>query len=418
MENNIVDNTFKTPHKNKFYYGWIILVACLLLITMTYGIRFSYGVFFTSIEHDFSLNRAITSGIFSVYMLLGCIFAIIGGWLSDRYGPKLVFLTMGFMTCLGLVLTSMTHEFWMLFLTYSLLLSVGTGPTYIISTSVATKWFTKRRGLALAIVTSGVGLGSIWMAPFATYLIADFGWRYSFVIIGIIAFVVIVSCSLVFKRAPSELLNSASKSAYNKTLQSKDSGEFSLKEALKTRNFWVVLSLWFFHGFIFFIVVTHIVPYSTDSGVTAMEAATILSIIGFTSLPSRIVMGIVSDRYGRKRAGLISALFMVLAVILLIQSTGLWTLYLFAVVFGMAYGGLSPSTTAIIGDSFGTRNIGVIMGFIEIGWVTGAAAGPALAGFIFDTTGKYHIAFLFALLAALLIIILFFMLKTKRLPGH
>ncbi len=403
--------------KERFYYGWVIVVLCLLLVTNTYGIRFSFGVFFKSLEQDFDLTRALTSGIFSVYMLLGSVFALAGGWMADRYGPRIVLLIMSGLTFLGLVLSSQVTALWHLFLSYSLLVGIGTGPTYVIATSTATRWFQKQRGLALAIVTCGVGLGSILMAPVAAYLIENYQWRFSFIIIGLIALIILIPCSLFFKKPSGEVIVSSETKGTaavspNSSEVSKDTTEFSLSHALRSRNFWLIGSIWFCYSFCLFTIMTHIVPYATDSGITPLQAASILSVLGFASMPSRIVMGIVSDRFGRKPAGLIGAGLMVVAMVLLIQSPNPWLLYVFAVIFGVAYGGLTPSTTAIVGDTFGVRHIGTIIGTLEIGWMLGAAIGPALAGYIFDNTSNYFLAFLVGIVLSLIIVVLFLLIKT------
>lgn len=409
-----------STNKKQFYYGWVVLVVCLVLITMTYGIRFSFGVFFKPLEQDFGWTRALTSGIFSVYMILGSLFAILGGWVADRYGARKLFMVMGFFAFLGLALTSQAHELWYILLSYSLLVAIGTGPTYAVTTSIATRWFTKRRGLALAIVTSGVGLGSILMAPVAAYLIENYGWRFSFVVIGLIALIIIIPCSLFFKKAPndatalSEDKNQRAPDLNSSEGQQKETGGFSLSQALRSRNFGLIASIWFFYSFCLFTVMTHVVPHAIDLGIAPIQAASILSISGFVTIPSRILTGIASDKLGRKPLALISALLMAAALLWLIFSSSLWMLYLFAAVFGAAYGGLSPSSTAIVGDTFGVRNIGVIMGVLEVGWVFGAAIGPALAGYIFDTTGNYFLAFLFGVLAALIIAVLVLFLKAPK----
>jgi len=147
--------------KTAFYYGWIILAICLIVIAVSYGIRLSFGVFFKSLEQEFAWSRALTSSVFSVYALLGCVFAVLGGWIADRFGPKIVFISMGIFSFLGLAFASLVTEPWQLFLCYGLLVAAGTGSTYPVATSIASRWFPKKRGFAISIVTSGVGLGSI-----------------------------------------------------------------------------------------------------------------------------------------------------------------------------------------------------------------------------------------------------------------
>jgi len=409
--------------KGRFYYGWVVLAACLIILATSYGIRFSFGVFFKSLEQEFGWTRALTSEVFSVYMLLCPVFAIVGGWAVDRYGAKVVVIVLGFFISLSLVLTSRASAPWHLFVSYSLLLAIGTGSVYAITMSMASRWFIKGRGLAVAVVGVGVGLGAILIAPIATYLIASYGWRISYLPIAFMALFIMVPFSLFLKRSPSDIAASARDGKreavnlnYTEGQNSDELKEFTPLEAAKTRNFWLLISTWFCYSFCLFMVMTHIVPHAIDLGISPMQAASILSVIGFASIPSRILAGIASDRFGKKRVAMISALFMAGAMLWLAESTSLWMLYLFAVVFGAAYAGLSPPTTAIVGDTFGLHHIGAILGVLEIGWATGAAAGPALAGHIFDITGTYYLAFLLGMIAALIItgLVLFLSIPTAK----
>lgn len=413
-----MDSSFNSKiTKERFYYGWVVLAACLVFITVSYGIRFSFGVFFKPLETEFGWTRALTSGIFSVYMLLGSLFAIIAGWIADRYGPKTVFLAMGVFNFVGLALTSQAQELWHLFLTYSLLVAVGTGPTYAVATSIGTRWFTQRRGFALSIVTSGVGLGSILMAPVAAALITDYGWRTSYIAIGIIALVIMVPLSFFVRNPPREAVTFASDnkkeagSPHPAAEAGGDTTGFSIRQAVKSRNFLLIISIWFFYSFCLFLVMTHIVRHAIDLNIDPLQAASLISVSGFANIPARILMGLASDRFGRKQTALICAAVMAASMVWLTFSTNLWMLYVFAAVFGAAYGGLSPPTTAIVGDTFGLRHIGLIFGLLEIGWVCGAAIGPALAGYVFDVSGRYDVAFLVGIVAALMIVVLVLFLK-------
>ena len=152
---------------------------------------------------------------------------------------------------------------------------------------------------------------------------------------------------------------------------------------------------------------THIVGQAIDLGNTPIQAALILTFMGAANVPCRILMGFATDRFGKKRIAIICGLFMAGAMLWLTQASSLWMLYVFAIVFGAAYGGLAPPTVAIVGDTFGLRHIGVIFGSLEIGWTAGAAVGPALAGYIFDTTGSYYLAFLLGMIGILIVVVLF-----------
>lgn len=401
--------------KGPSYYGWVILAVCLIFTAISYGIRYSYGVFFQSLEEEFNWSRALTSGVFSVYMVVGAIFAILGGWIADRYGAKMVFLAMGIAGFAGLALTSRANTLWQVLLSFSLLFAAGSGPTYALSTSLITRWFTKGRALALAIVTSGVGLGAIIMAPVASYLIERFDWRTSFLVMGFIA-LLFVPFSFLFKRTAAEIKDTAVKKSGNAEAgkfgrENPNPDGFSITEAVKTRNFRLLIVTWFFFSFCVFIVATHLVRHAIDMGIDPLQAASLISINGAANIPGRLVGGVLSDRWGRRPVALVSASFMVAAYIWLTQSSGLWMLYVFSAVFGAAYGCLAPPTACIIGDTFGLRNIGAIFGLLEVGWVLGAASGPALAGYFFDTTGTYSLAFWCGVISCIIVFILVLFLK-------
>jgi OFA family oxalate/formate antiporter-like MFS transporter len=399
----------KSLKGNWFYYGWVVVAVCLVFITVSYGIRFSFGVFFVSLEQEFDLTRALTSGIFSIYMLLGSLFAIIAGWISDRYGAKMVFMTMGFFNFLGLVLTSQTHELWQLFLSFSLLVAMGTGPTYAVATSFATRWFAQRRGFILSLVTSGVGLGSILLAPLAAFLITDYGWRISCIVLGAIALILMASLSLLLRKPPGDgsTVSDGKNEIGTPSLGTrKNEEEFSIRKTIKKKSFLCILAMWFCYSFCLFMVTTHIVPHAIDLGVDPLQAASLISVSGLANIPTRILMGLASDRFGRKPTALICASVMAVSFLWLAFASDLWMLYVFAAVFGAAYGGLSPPVTAIVGDIFGVSHIGLIFGLLEVGWVCGAAAGPAIAGYIFDVSGRYYSAFLLGVVMALILVVL------------
>ena len=141
--------------KDKLFYGWVVLAAFLAIGTILYGSSYSFGVFLKSIEGEFGLTRAATSAIFSAHMALGLVFALIGGWSLDRYKLRIIVFLMGLFTGLGLLLTSQTNAPWQIFITYSLLFSMGAGAIYVVKMATVSRWFTRKRGLALGIAGAG-----------------------------------------------------------------------------------------------------------------------------------------------------------------------------------------------------------------------------------------------------------------------
>ena len=408
--------------KDKLFYGWVVVIACLIITTVVYGINYSFGVFLKPLESEFGLTRGVISGVFSIYMLFGCVFGIWGGWAVDRYGPKIVALFMGLFTGLSLLLTSQTNAPWQLFITYSLLLPLGTGATYMVIMATASRWFDKKRGLALGIASSGGGLGALLMAPFATYLITNVGWRVAYIIMGLIAWLVMIPLSRLLRKDPSEIgaLPDGTKPVSSETGMEEEIREdntqltgFSLFQASKTGSFWLLGAIWLLYAFCYLMMITHIVPHATDIGIPAMEAATVLSLIGGSNIVGRLLMGRVSDGIGRRTTAIICALLVSGAMIWLIWSRDLWMLYLFGVVCGFFFGGFDPAVTALIGDTFGLRSIGMIMGVLNVAFGIGAAIGPVVGGFVFDASRSYSITFLAGALAMLLAALLATLIRKK-----
>ncbi len=143
--------------KDRVFYGWVVVIDLLIIFTIMFGTRFSFGIFFKSIEGDFNLTRTATSGIFSIHMVFCAAFAFLGGWALDRYGPRTILFLMGLFTGLSLILTSQTTSAGQLFITYSLLLAIGTGAGFVVTMATASRWFARKRGFALGIALSGEG---------------------------------------------------------------------------------------------------------------------------------------------------------------------------------------------------------------------------------------------------------------------
>ncbi|MCK4962020.1 MAG: MFS transporter, partial [Anaerolineales bacterium] len=191
--------------KGRMFYGWVVVATFFIAGTAIWGIRFSFGVFFKSLESEFALSRATTSAIFSAQMVLGGIFTILGGWALDRFGPRIVILLMGICTGLSLLLAGQTSALWQIFLAYSLLMAMGTGAIFVVVMSTVSRWFERRRGLALGLASLGAGMGPLMVAPFATYLLSISDWRMAFTILGAIAWVVVIPLSRLLKRDPQEI---------------------------------------------------------------------------------------------------------------------------------------------------------------------------------------------------------------------
>jgi MFS family permease len=318
---------------------------------------------------------------------------------------------MGLFVGLSLVLTSWTNALWQLFFTYSLLLAMGTGPVYVVPMSAVSRWFDKKRGLALGLSSMGVGLGTMAMAPFAAYLITNYSWRTAYLIIGLIAWGVVLPLSLLLKRDPSEVgaLPDGARARAGEPRTEASSlqpNRASVRAVLRTRSFRLLALLWFLFAFNIFLVITHLVPHITDIGFTPAQAAFVLSLVGMASIFGRLLMGVVSDRLGRRKAVATCTLIISVCMVWLIYAQDFSSLYLFALVYGFFYSGFGTTSAALVGDTFEVGNIGTVFGLLEIGFGVGAGLGPAIGGLVFDARQDYSIAFMIGALVMLVATVL------------
>ncbi|MFC1933072.1 MFS transporter [Chloroflexota bacterium] len=412
----------EAKNNTPIFYGWVIVAVTLIAGAILLGTRQSYGVFFKSIGSDFGMSRAVTSGVFSVYMAFSAICSVLGGWSLDKFGPKWTIAAMGFFTGLSLLLTSQVHSVWQLYLTYSLILAAGTGATYTMIGAAVSRWFEKKRGLALGISQAGGGIGLLIGAPFATYLIVSFDWRTAYIVIGIIALLLVIGPAILLKGYPSEigLLPDGDKprAAQNQAQIRKavKPDGFTVKETIRTRQFWLLFLIWLLHGTASYIITTHIVNHATDVGIPAINAATILSAFALFNILGGLVVGAFSDTLGRKTISIICELMGTGALFWLMwMPNNLWLFYAFAALFGIPFGGIPTMVNALAGDMFGMRHIGKIMGWMSVSWFTGAAIGPLIAGAIYDIYKSYFFAFLIGSICMLLAIVFLAMLTKPKM---
>ncbi|MFC1907043.1 MFS transporter [Chloroflexota bacterium] len=399
---------------DKIFYGWVMVVASMVIGCALMGIRLSYGVFFKSLQGDFELSRAVTSSVYSAYMIGSAVLGILTGWVLDRYGPRVTVSLMGLFTGLSLLLTSQTTYLWQLFPSYSLLLAIGTAAPMPILTATVARWFDKKRGTATGITGAGQPLGTLIMAPFAAYLVSNLSWRMSFIVIGLIIWLMVIPLAMLLRRDPGEIgalpdgaISGAPRIEPMGMEESRQLSGPSLPQALGTGNFWLMLAILLLDGFSLSLILVHVVPYSTDIGISTVEAATVLSVFSGSAILARLLVGRISDTIGRKIPGIVCGLLGTVAFIWLISSYNLPMLYLFAVIFGFSTGGLGIVRLTLMSDIFAGRHLGMIMGIIVVGFSIGSAVGSTLGGYIFDVTGTYVSAFASGAVAMLMIALIY-----------
>ena len=383
----------------KFFYGYVIVIASFIIMVMIWGMWATFGVFFESFLIEFGWTRTIISGATSFNCILLGLLCIFSAGLTDRFGPRRVTSLCGLFLGSGYLLMSRINTPWQLYLIFGVIIAIGMS-AYIPILSIVAKWFDKRRGMMTGIVFTGMGLGTMVMPPLASRLISIYEWRTSYVIIGIVSLVVTILAAQFLKNAPE--ITGQSSQDYDELLENSlvSEEELSLKQAFHTRQFWLICALYFFFLYCLLTIIVHSVIHATGLGIAAASAANILAIIGGLCIVGMNVVGSTADKIGNRLSLIFSFVIMAIALFWLVAAKEFWMLYLFAGIFGFAYGGMQVLLSPMVADIFGLRSHGVILATTAFIGTIGAAIGPIIAGHIFDTSGSYNLAFIICAIMA------------------
>lgn len=397
MDKEGLGKSILTP-KRQFYYGWIIVLLAFMAIS-TYGLFSSYSVFLESLERELQSSRATISAVFSVYLAVYCTFAPLMGWLSDRYGPRKILWLAAFLIGSGISLCSTVTSIWQLYLFFGVIASMGHGAIYVVPTSTVNRWFTRRRGLAVGIAVCGLGFGLLVVPPVANQLVSIYGWRVTFIILGSIFFVINGIVGVFIRRAPEDKGVTAQKGIEEETTAkylSPNTEDLTVAETLRRKAFWL---LYLVSAFCFGaeqMVLVHIVPYSAGIGISSAEASLGLSLLGVGTIMGRLSSGALSDKIGRVPTLVICCGIETISIFGLLAVKGTATLYLTTFLLGFGYGGWAVLGSVILGEFFGLKNLGALIGIWFTNGVPAGILGPFMGGIIFDFTRSYSWAVLIA----------------------
>lgn len=360
----------------------VVVGACLTQFTVI-GFLFAYGVIFEVLESEFGWSRTVLSASWSVATLTMGLLSIPGGRLADRYGPRRILMGAGLFYGLGFVLLSQIQEPWHLLVVFGFFLGIGFSTHDVITLSAISRWFEGRRGMMTAVAKIGTALGQTVLPQFTVLLLLLTDWRTALVIVGLTAGVVLVfAASLI--RYPDQ----------REPGQTAETTGLEFSDARRTRAFWTIGLLQFLHFPIMMTVPVHIAVHGGDLGLSKAGMATLLSVMGGSSIVGRLVVGLVIDRLGSKAGYLIGFTGLALSLSAFWAITESTTLFFAVAVYGFSHGGFFVIAAPTIARFFGTRAHGSIFGTIIFFGTIGAAFGPVLAGRVFDVTGSYDLAFL------------------------
>ncbi|MGM0382815.1 MAG: MFS transporter [Thermodesulfobacteriota bacterium] len=397
---------------HSYYYGYTIAAACFGIQAIGIGTYVSYGVFFNSLASGFGCSRAVISGASSLAFFLMGLFGILVGRLNDKIGPRNVMAVTGFLFGLGHLLMSRVDAIWQLYLFYGIIIGIGLSSVDVIALSTTARWFIKKRGIMTGIVKIGTGAGQFFMPLIASMLITSHGWRTSYIIIGAGVLVSLIALAQLLRRNPSQIIPLPD---FDNTMPEGNRGiageGLSLGEAIQMRQFWTMCTINLAIVFCFLTIIVHIVPHAQDIRISPTKAATVLSTIGGISMIGRFITGIAIDRIGSKKAMMLCFILLIAGLLWLQMANELWMLYLFAVVYGIAHGGYFTAMSPIVAEFFGLHAHGVLFGIVAFSGTIGGAIGPILAGYIFDVTAEYTMAFWLCILMSALGLLLLVSLK-------
>ena len=363
--------------------GWVAVGTAFASTFIVFGIAYSFGAFFNSMSAEFSASRSATSAVFSITTFLFFTGGIITGPLSDRFGPRPVLICGGLAIGAGLYLTSLVNSIWIGYITYGLGVGIGVACGYVPMVAVVGAWFEKRRAAALGMAVTGIGFGTLLMSPLAANLISKYGWRQTYVIFGIVSLIVLILCAFITPRPPAA---------------SGDEVKKSLGQLIKTPIFRYMYLGGFFNTLALFVPFVFLVPYAKSQGVNEVAAASLMGIIGGSSIAGRLVFGALGDKVSRIR--LFQTTFFIVALsylVWLVAADSFVMLVCFAALLGAGYGGFIALSPAVTAELFGLVGLGSILGAMYTAAGIGGLIGPPLAGYLIDRSGSYTPAIITAM---------------------
>ena len=418
-----------------FFYGWIIVA--LAFITMGIGVnaRTAFSLLLPPIVEEFRWDRGLVAGAFSFGFFISAFCAPFVGRMMDRRGPILVVEIGVVSTALGLVLAAFAREPWHFYATLGILVATGANFLgYGVNSQLIPHWFVRRRGLAIGIAFSGVGIASILLLPWMQVLIAREGWRYACVALGIITAVVLIPLNLLLRKKPQDIGlhpdgDTAPADIHAARTANIANAEWAattwtLARARRTAPFWWIIVGYFGMLYAWYAVQVHQTKYLAEIGISPIEAAWALGLVSLAGVPGSIIFGHVSDRFGRELAWAIGCLGFIICCALLIAMQGNANpVLLYAMVLSQGFLGYSSTSVLgpIVAEIYEGPHFGSIFGTIMLGAVIGGAAGPWVTGLIYDYTGSYVMGFLLALIVSAISAFAIYMAaprKVRRVAGR
>jgi len=387
-----------------FHYAWVILAAGWVLNVVARADQASFGVFIDPLVQQFGWKRGDISFAYSLAFLIGLPAVVIMGWLGDRFGARPLMLAAGVMIGGGTILLGTIKELWHFYLIYGIFVgSMGHAAFSVLLPVIMTRWFYRRLGVVMGIYWAAQGIGPMIFAPLFRWLLENHGWQYTFTTIGAVLGCILLFFSLFIYSSPADKglqpygFEEAPKGQDKAATTEKPS--VKLRDILKQRIVWKLTAIHHVGCMSHAIILAHVVSMATFKGIPGVEAAGVLAAIAGSSVISRFAFSVIADRYGGRVTLTLSLLGQTLPVIILLFASEPWVFYLFAIVFGLSYGGEMVGFPIINKHLFGTKApLSSIYSVEMVGAGIGMAIGGWLGGSLFDLMGNYTGALLTSLI--------------------
>jgi sugar phosphate permease len=393
----------KRPH---LFYGWVIVGITVVSLTLIYGIRHTFSIFFPSILDEFGWARGSTAIMLSLNILIYGLLAPVAGSLGDRWKPTRI-MPIG-ITILALATAScaFAHELWQFYLLFGVLMPIGTAFSgWPVLAPALANWFTKRRGLAISLGQTGGGLSFVY-GMFAELCISRLGWHHAYFALAGILLLVLLPLYRLFRYRPeakgltaygaTKLATAKDFTAEARAVGNPESGDWTLGRAMRTYQLWLlVLSYFLYWGIGIYLVLAQQVKFVEDVGYSSTFAASVFALYGIFMVVGQLSSA-MSDSIGRELTVTIASVSSVGALVALVSvrdTSQPWLLYVYATCFGYGAGLCSPAVLSGAADIFHGRHFGAIAGLLLTGMGIGGGIGPWLGGYIYDISGSYSSAF-------------------------
>jgi MFS family permease len=371
-------------------YAWVVVWACFGSLAVIFGVSYSFAAFFESFAREFNAQRADVSLVFGLCGLTYFVLGVGGGMLSDRFGPRVVCVSGMVLIATGLLGTSVADSMPMVYVAYGVCIGLGIALVYTPAIGCVQPWFTRRRGLASGIASAGIGAGTLVVPLLASSLITALPWRDAMRIMALGVLVLGVGSAWLMRRAPTATTAPGALGAPPPGL--------TLRQTLRQRTFWWLYAATVLAAPVMFVPFAHVSAAARDAGIDNAAAVGLVGLIGIGSLVGRFAIGALADRLGRGLTLVLMQVSMGASYLLWgasgaagdVHASGTYAAFaVFALWFGLSYGGIVSLLPALCMDLFGARALASVIGTLYSGAALGNLLGPVLAGRAFDQLGGY-----------------------------